>query len=51
MFLPGIVRRAKTFTALDELNAYFASDPMVLKARSVIDDLRTLGASVKADDA
>ena len=49
--IAGIVRRAKTFAALDELNAYFASDPMVLKARSVINDLRTLGASVKADDA
>lgn len=49
--IAGIVRRAKTFTTLDELNAYFASDPMVLKARSVITELRALGATVKADDA
>jgi ATPase involved in DNA repair/ATPase family associated with various cellular activities (AAA) len=49
--LAGIIRRAKTFTELDELNAYFASDAMVLKARSVIEDLRALGATVKADDA
>jgi len=49
--IAGIVRRAKTFAVLDELNAYFASDPMVLKARSVITELRNLGATVKADDA
>ena len=49
--ISGIVRRAKGFSALDELNAYFASDPMVLKARAVVADLRELGASVKADDA
>ncbi len=49
--ISGIVRRAKGFSTLDELNAYFASDPMVLKARAVIGDLRDLGASVKADDA
>jgi ATPase involved in DNA repair/ATPase family associated with various cellular activities (AAA) len=48
--LAGIVRRAKTFAVLDELNAYFASDPMVLKARSVITELRSIGATVKADD-
>lgn len=49
--IAGIVRRAKTFTTLDELNAYFASDPMVLKARATIGELRELGATVKADDA
>ncbi len=49
--IAGIIRRAKTFTALDDLNAYFASDPMVLKARSLIEELRSLGATVKADDA
>jgi hypothetical protein len=48
--IAGIVRRAKGFSTLDELNAYFASDPMVLKARAVIGDLRGLGATVKADD-
>lgn len=46
----GVQRRAKSFKADDELNAYFASDAMILKLRQVIEQLRDLGDSVKADD-
>ncbi len=48
--LKGVVRRAQTFKTPEELNAYFASDPMVLKIRDFIEKLEELGDSVKADD-
>jgi ATPase involved in DNA repair/ATPase family associated with various cellular activities (AAA) len=49
--LAGIIRRAKSFSTMDDLNTYFTTDAMVLKARALIEDLRALGANVKADDA
>lgn len=48
--LAGIMRRAKTMTEEDTLNAYFASDAMVLKLRDIAQELRDLGDTVKADD-
>jgi hypothetical protein len=45
-----IRRRASTFTADDELNAYFASDPMVAKVRELAERLRELGDGVRADE-
>ncbi|HEY8379371.1 MAG TPA: DNA repair ATPase, partial [Nannocystis sp.] len=48
--LEGVGRRAQTFKTADELNAYFAADAMVLKAREIVDRLMALGASVKADE-
>ena len=48
--LEGVVRRARGFRDADELNAYFASDPMVGKIRDLADKLRELGDSVKADE-
>ncbi len=48
--LQGVVRRARGFGAADELNAYFAGDPMVAKARDLVAQLRTLGDAVKADE-
>ncbi|EDM75660.1 hypothetical protein PPSIR1_15690 [Plesiocystis pacifica SIR-1] len=48
--LQGIGRRAKSFKTTDELNAYFASDPMVLKLRELASRLLELGDSVKADE-
>ena len=48
--LSGAQRRAKTFKAEDELNAWFASDAMVLKLRSLGDQLRELGQGVKAEE-
>mgnify|MGYP000856101217 CR=1 FL=1 len=46
----GIGRRVRGFAEVDELNAYFASDPMITKVRQIADQLRELGDSVKADE-
>ncbi|PRQ08109.1 DNA repair ATPase [Enhygromyxa salina] len=48
--LQGVARRAKSFKSADELNAYFASDPMVLKLRELAGKLVALGDTVKADE-
>ncbi len=48
--LQGITRRAASFTADDELNAYFASDPTVQKLRQLIAQLIELKDPVKADE-
>ncbi|MCW8132596.1 MAG: DNA repair ATPase, partial [Planctomycetota bacterium] len=48
--LLGVLRRAASFTGADELHAYFASDPMVRKAREQTEQLRALGDRVKADE-
>ena len=39
-----------TFTELDDLNAYLASDPMVQKLRGLTEQLQELGDTVKADE-
>ncbi|MBX3187145.1 MAG: DNA repair ATPase [Labilithrix sp.] len=46
----GVVRRAKTFANVDELNAYFASDAMVLKLGDLAQQLHALGDTVRADE-
>ncbi|MCF2947107.1 DNA repair ATPase [Paraglaciecola aquimarina] len=48
--LKGISRRANSFTEPDELNTYFASDPMVLKIADLVVQLRGLNDPIKADD-
>jgi len=48
--LQGVGRRALGFKNLDELNAYFASDAMVLKVRDLAEQLATLGDSVRAEE-
>lgn len=48
--LEGVQRRAATLTTNDELNAYFASDSMVMKVRDLCERLRELGDPVKADE-
>jgi hypothetical protein len=48
--LGSVKRRAESLPSVDELNAYFASDPMVAKLRSTADNLRSLGDSVHADE-
>jgi MoxR-like ATPase len=48
--LEGVRRRALTMTELDDLNAYFAADAMVMKVRDLADQLGELGDSVKADE-
>ena len=48
--LASVGRRARTFSDIDEMNAYFASDAMVLKLQQVSEQLRALGDSVKSDE-
>ena len=48
--LAGVTRRARTFKGQDELNAWFASDSMVLKLRDLADKLTGLGDAVKAEE-
>ncbi|HEX2224159.1 MAG TPA: DNA repair ATPase, partial [Thermoanaerobaculia bacterium] len=48
--LEGIRRRSGTFASDDEVNAFFASDPMAAKARDLVAKLRELGDVVRADE-
>ncbi|MDN3354291.1 DNA repair ATPase [Actinomadura sp. DC4] len=48
--LTGIQRRVGELDSLDEINTYFAADPMVAKVRSVAEQLRTLGDPVRAEE-
>ncbi|RRV05988.1 AAA family ATPase [Pseudomonas sp. v388] len=48
--LASLPRRMAGFTGAEQLNAFFAADPQVLKFRELALRLRDLGDSVKADD-
>ncbi|GAA5081735.1 hypothetical protein HNP84_000053 [Thermocatellispora tengchongensis] len=48
--LGAVERRVATFASLEEINTYFAADPMVAKLRSVAADLRELGDQVRAEE-
>lgn len=48
--LTSINRRVAALSSLDEINTYFASDPMVVKVRSIADELRALDDSVRAEE-
>ena len=48
--IQGIERRARSFKTDDELNSYFAADPMVLKIRQLAEQLTELQDTVKADE-
>ncbi|MBL8718283.1 MAG: DNA repair ATPase [Myxococcales bacterium] len=48
--IAGIVRKAATFTTEDDLQAYFASDPMVQKVGESVERLADLGENVRADE-
>ena len=48
--LQTVDRRASTFADIDELNSYFAADPMVTKLKDLASSLRELGDSVKSDE-
>ena len=48
--LKGIINRAESFSDVDEVNAYFASDLMVSKLRDIIQRFYDMEESVKADD-
>ncbi|WP_207239834.1 DNA repair ATPase [Pseudomonas sp. GW456-L15] len=48
--LDSLGRRTAKFTQAEELNAFFAADPLILKLRELAERLRELKDSVKADD-
>jgi len=48
--LDGIARRVAGFEDIAQVHGYFASDPMLGKLRAQVQELRTLGAAVAADD-
>lgn len=48
--LSSVTRRVGTLGSVDEINTYFASDPMVSKLRSVVAELRRLGDQVRAEE-
>ncbi|MGW0393419.1 DNA repair ATPase [Streptomyces sp. NPDC003042] len=48
--LETIARRASALESLDEVNTYFASDPMAAKVRRTADELRALGDQVRAEE-
>ncbi|MEV0613345.1 DNA repair ATPase [Nonomuraea sp. NPDC050404] len=48
--LGSITRRLAALPSLDEVNTYFATDPMVAKVRSAAGELRGLGDAVRAEE-
>ncbi|HAL21994.1 MAG TPA: DNA repair protein, partial [Stenotrophomonas sp.] len=48
--LDGLAKRTERFASADELNAFFAGDPLILKLRELAERLRALRDNVKADD-
>ncbi len=48
--LNGIANRLKSFSTINEINGYFASDIMIEKVRDTVDQLEALGDTVKADE-
>ena len=48
--LTSVQRRVAGLGSPDEVNTYFAGDPMVAKLRSVVAELRELGDQVRADE-
>ena len=47
--LTGLRNRAATFPSAEEMHAYLASDPLAAKLRDLVEELRELGDSVRAD--
>ncbi|WP_305068978.1 DNA repair ATPase [Marilutibacter chinensis] len=48
--LDGLPRRTERLNSADELNAFFAGDPLILKLRELVERLRALRDNVRADD-
>ncbi|WP_222105259.1 DNA repair ATPase [Denitromonas halophila] len=48
--LDGIARRVGQLSDIEQVHTYFAADALIAKLRKQIDELRTLGAAVLADD-
>ena len=42
--------RAASLGSVDEINGFFAADPMVSRIRTLVEDLRELGEPVRADE-
>ncbi|WP_327088690.1 DNA repair ATPase [Nonomuraea sp. NBC_01738] len=48
--LGSVTRRVAGLSSTEEINTYFATDPMIAKVRSVTGELRTLGDAVRAEE-
>ncbi|MFE2755630.1 DNA repair ATPase [Actinosynnema sp. NPDC059335] len=48
--LASVTGRVASLASADEVNTYFATDPMVAKVRAVADELRALGDRVRAEE-
>ncbi|MFN3579335.1 MAG: DNA repair ATPase [Pseudomonas sp.] len=48
--IDSLARRTARFNTAEEMNAFFAADPLILKLRELADRLRELQDNVKADD-
>ncbi|SHN47566.1 DNA repair ATPase [Cryptosporangium aurantiacum] len=48
--LGSVQRRATTLATLEDVNTYFATDPMVGTLRGLIGELRTLGDPIRAEE-
>ncbi|MGS2809715.1 DNA repair ATPase [Nocardia sp. MW-W600-9] len=48
--LSSVARRSQALTSAEEVNAYFATDPMVARLRATITELRTAGEVVAAEE-
>nr|WP_245833816.1 DNA repair ATPase [Streptomyces aidingensis] len=48
--LSTVARRAGTLATLDEVNAYFATDPLVARVRGAAGELRGIGETVRAEE-
>ena len=48
--LQGVMRRGQQLNDADALNTFFATDPMVLKLREFVHNMREAGDNVRADD-
>ncbi|MBU7598850.1 DNA repair ATPase [Streptomyces sp. P38-E01] len=48
--LGTVSRRSGTLATLDDVNAYFATDPLVAKVRDTAEELRSLGDTVRGEE-
>lgn len=48
--LGTVARRSQSLGDLDGINAFFASDPLVVKVRGTAEELRSLGDQVRAEE-
>ncbi|MCK9903460.1 DNA repair ATPase [Frankia sp. Cpl3] len=48
--LASIRRRCVDLRSLDEINTYFATDPMVTTLHGIVTELRSLGEQIRADE-